>query len=104
MDIDSKHRNSFRTNFRTIIVSAALLIVIMELGGIWKEIHQLRNEQVKNAWYALPEEGRKRLKGTLAQKRRESTSFVNGDVSIDGTVDVEGTVDVDQPVEVEIDR
>jgi hypothetical protein len=41
-----------RINIRAIAKAAALVVVILELGGIWHEIHQMRSEQVKNALYA----------------------------------------------------
>ncbi len=86
-----------RMNIRAIAKAAALGVVILELGGIWHEIHQMRSEQVKNAMYALPEEHRNVLRGAAA-KRLESSSFVNGEVAIDGPVEL------DEPVTVEIDR
>lgn len=86
-----------RINIRAIAKAAALVVVILELGGIWHEIHQVQSEQVKNALYALPKERRNALRGTSA-KRLESSSFVNGEVSIDGPVEL------DEPVTVEIDH
>ena len=86
-----------RMNIRTIAKAAALIVVILELGGIWHEIHQMRSEQVKNALYALPTERRNVIRGAAA-KRLESSSFVNGEVAIDGPVEL------DEPVTVEIDR
>ena len=83
-----------RTNIRAITKAAAIVVVILELGGIWHEIHQMQSEQVKNALYALPKEQR----NTLAAKRLESSSFVNGEVAIDGSVKL------DEPVTVEIDQ
>lgn len=86
-----------RINIRTIAKAAALVVVILELGGIWHEIHQMRSEQVKNALYALPKERRNALRGAAA-KRLESSSFV------DGTVAIDGPVKLDEPVTVEIDQ
>jgi hypothetical protein len=86
-----------RINIRTIAKAAALVVVILELGGIWHEIHQMRSEQVKNALYALPTERRNVIRGAAA-KRLESSSFVNGEVAIDGPVEL------NEPVTVEIDR
>ena len=45
-------RNSspvFRNSFRGIVKATALAIVILELGAILNEVHQMRSEQVKNA-------------------------------------------------------
>ena len=86
-----------RINIRAIAKATALAAVILELGGIWHEIHQMRSEQVKNALYALPKERRNALRG-VAAKRLESSSFVNGEVAIDGPVKL------DEPVTVEIDQ
>ena len=58
----------------------------------------MQTEQVKNALYALPKERRDALHKTGAGKRLESTTFVNGEVSVDGEVELS------QPVTVEIDR
>ena len=86
-------------NIRAIAKVVAITIVIVELGAIWTEVHKMRNEQVKNAMYALPEDRRRELKGSKAGKRMESTSYVDGSVTVDGTVSLE-----DQPIEVEIDQ
>ena len=86
-----------RINIRAIAKATALVVVILELGSIWHEIHQMRSEQVKNALYALPTERRNVIRGAAA-KRLESSSFVNGEVAIDGPVEL------DEPVTVEIDR
>ncbi len=89
-----------RRNTRSIAKAAVLFAIIFELAGIWNEVHQMRNEQVKNISYAMPmpKAQRDALRGTPISKRWESTAFVDGSVSIDGSVDV------NQPVEVEIDR
>lgn len=86
-----------RINIRAIAKAAALVVVILELGGIWHEIHQMRSEQVKNALYAFPKDRRNALRGAAA-KRLESSSFV------DGTVSIDGPVKLDEPVTVEIDQ
>ena len=86
-----------RINIRAIAKATALVVVILELGSIWHEIHQMRSEQVKNALYALPTERRNALRGAAA-KSLESTSFVDGSVAFDGTVKL------DEPVTVEIDQ
>jgi hypothetical protein len=87
-----------RTNIRAVVLAAALVAIITELGGIWSEVHQMRREQVKNATYALSKERRDALRGTAARRRLESTAYVDGEVSIEGNVQLE------EPVEVEIDR
>ena len=92
-----------RINIRTIAKAAALVVVILELGGIWHEIHQMRSEQVKNALYALPTERRNALRGAAAN-RLESSSFVDGTVTVDGSVTIDGPVKLDEPVTVEIDQ
>ena len=85
-----------RQRICAIATGVALVGIISELGGIWHDVHQMRDEQVKNALYALPKERRDALRGTAASRKRESTVFVDGEVSIDGSVEL------DQPVEVEI--
>ncbi len=86
------------SNIVRIAKIAALTIVIVELGAIWSEVHQMRSEQVKNALYALPSENRIKIQGKPAEQRLKSTSFVRGDVEIDGEVEVA------QPLQVDIDR
>lgn len=88
----------FRRNFRTAAKVVALIAIIVELGAIWNEVHQMRSEQVKNITYALPQRQRDAIKETFASKRMQSTAFVNGNVTIDGRVDL------NEPVQVEIDR
>ena len=85
-----------------VALCAGFLLLLIELGGIWKEVHQIRVEQVKSQWYAEPQEVRERVrrlpKGEQVRKNYESTS----NVVVDG-----GSVDVnvqDQPVEVQIDQ
>lgn len=87
-----------RRNTRSIVKAVVLFAIVCELAGIWNEVHQMRNEQVKNIAYAMPKAKRDAWKGKPMGKRWESTAFVDGSVSIDGPVDV------NQPVEVEIDR
>lgn len=94
--------------FRQIAKVVAIMIVVFELGGIWNEVHKMRQEQVKNRLYAMPEEQRKEFLGTDVdlKRRMESTSFVDGDVSIDGDVKLDEPVDVnlDEPIRVKIDQ
>jgi hypothetical protein len=85
-------------NARQIAKAVAVIIVIVELGAIWNEIHHMRAEQVKNSLYALPEDRRNALRGTAASRRFESTANVDGDVKIDGEVQLS------EPVQVEIDQ
>jgi hypothetical protein len=66
VELDNNTANS-RTDFREIMVCAALLIAITELGGIWNEVHRMRHEQVKNAWYSLPKEGKRISKALLVK-------------------------------------
>ncbi len=87
-----------RSNLRAVLNCVAVLLVIVELGGIWNEVRQMRSEQVKNSLYALPKERRDTLKGTSARRRLESSSYVDGEVSVNGSVEV------DQPIAVEIER
>lgn len=87
-----------RLRIRHIAKAAVALAVIIELGGIWNEVHHMRNEQVKNALYALPQARRSALKGTPASRHMESTTFIDGSVSVDGPVEL------NEPVEVEISR
>jgi hypothetical protein len=81
----------------TIIKCVVIVAVVIELGGIWNEVHHIRNEQVKSEWYALPPEAQRTLaqRGVRAKKLYESSS----------RADVEGSVSIEnEPVEVEIDR
>ena len=87
-----------RVNFRATFNLAVMALIAIELGGIWHDLHEMRNEQVKSAYYALPEARRKALRGTAAQRNLESTTNVSGTVGINGSVEVE------QPVEVDIDQ
>ena len=67
-----------RIHFRTIVSFAFLIAVVCELGGIWHEIRQMRNEQVKNTAYALPEERRRSLpdgKEGLRARRLSTAPF-----------------------------
>jgi hypothetical protein len=83
---------------REVLFVAALVVIISELGGIWREIHQMRSEQVKNATYALPQNRRDAIRKTALGKKLESTALV------DGHVTVEGKVEIEQPIEVNIDN
>jgi hypothetical protein len=78
--------------------AGAVVAVILELGGIWHELHHIRSEQVKNALYASPFERSDSFRRSKIGKRLESTAYVDGDVSI------EGDVNLSEPVEVEIER
>jgi len=86
-----------------MIKSAAFVILVVELGGIWNELHHVRTEQVKNAWYALPFEVQQRIPAKFI-KKWESTSDVEGSVTVEGSVSIDGDVDLNEPVEVEIDN
>jgi len=92
-----------RTHIRSMIKSAAFVILVVELGGIWNELHHVRTEQVKNAWYALSPEVKQRIPARYIRKW-ESTSDVEGNVTVDGSVSIDGDVNLDEPVEVEITR
>jgi hypothetical protein len=91
-----------RTHFGQVILGAGFIVLLIELGGIWREVHQVRLEQVKNQWYANTRGVRERVRNLPKEKaeqvRRmyESTS----DVEVDG-----GSVNVDindQPIQVEV--
>lgn len=86
-----------RLHIRSIVATIAFAIVIIELGGIWNEVHHMRGEQVKNALYSFPA-GRRAALPATTQRHLENTVNVNGSVEIDGEVKLE------EPVEVEIDH
>lgn len=88
-----------RNNVWRVAKTAALLAVIVELGGIWHDLHHIRDEQVKNAFYGLPDSRQATVRqNAFAKRRLQSTTNVSGDVEIDGEVDVA------QPIDVEIER
>ncbi len=87
-----------RPNARTILATVGMFVMIFELGGIWNEVHQMRSEQIKNAFYALPDSTQKALKANHREKKFENS------VTVNGSVEVEGDVHVQEPVEVDIDR
>lgn len=86
-----------RLHWRSMLKWAVVVVIAVELGGIWNEVHHIRNEQVKSEWYALTPDAQRIVarKGPKAKKLFESSS----------NADVEGSVSIDnEPVEVEIDR
>lgn len=86
-----------RLHGRSILKWAAVVVIAAELGGIWNEVHHIRNEQVKSEWYALTPDAQRIVarRGPKAKKLYESSSNAN----------VEGSVSIDnEPLEVEIDQ
>jgi hypothetical protein len=82
----------------------AVVTALIELGGIWHELHHLRQEQVKNQYYAIPKEARAKI----SEKGKASLQS-SSTVLIDGPVDVEVRnssidVEVQNTVPVEIQR
>lgn len=66
-----------------------LIVVAIQLGGIWNELRHIRHEQVKNMYYRFPEAMTAQIaergeSGDLMKRQYESTC----EVHIDGTVDV----------------
>ena len=86
--------------FARVLFSLGFLVLLVELAGIWKEVHQIRVEQVKSRWYALPEQTRAQISKGLPkteQRKREFESTANANV--EGSVEIEN-----QPIEVETDQ
>ncbi len=83
------------------LVLFLLIVLAVQLGGIWAELRHIRSEQVKNKFYSLPEEYISKIskitdkRKDLIKKQYECTTFVE----VNGTVDVEVQ---NQPVEVEV--
>lgn len=87
-----------RTSVVPMLKITVCIALLIELGGIWNELHHIRTEQVKNALYALPPSTQRAARRHGTAKSLEATSKIEGSVSIDGAVQLE------QPVDVEIDR
>jgi hypothetical protein len=88
-----------------------LAIIAWELGGIWTELKGVRNEQVKNALYALPAKQAEHLrsqvnsKGAQHQLRLLASEIAGIDNAVDVNIDQPLSVEIDnEPVNVEIDR
>jgi hypothetical protein len=81
--------------WRQALMALVVVVVIVELGGIWHELHQVRNEQVRNALFSLPPARQQQMRGSRAEAVLRSTTHVDGEVSID---------DAAQPIRVEIDQ
>lgn len=66
-----------------------LIVVAIQLGGIWNELRHIRHEQLKNMYYRFPEATAAQIvehgeTGDFIKRQYESTC----EVHIDGTVDV----------------
>jgi hypothetical protein len=81
--------------WREFFIGLVGIAVVVQLGGIWHELHQMRNEQVRSALYSLPPARQQQLRGSRAERMLRSTTHVDGEVSID---------DAAQPIKVEIDQ
>jgi hypothetical protein len=93
-----------RTHLAQMLFGAGFIVLLIELGGIWKEVHQVRLEQVKNQWYADTRGVRERVKKLPKDKAEQvkRTYESTSDVEVDG-----GTVSVDiddQPIQVEMNQ
>ena len=93
-----------QSHLAKVLLSVGFILLLVELGGIWREVHQSRLEQVKSQWYADTRGIRERVKKLPNDKAEqvkriyESTS----DVEVDG-----GSVSVDiddQPIQVEVNQ
>jgi hypothetical protein len=78
-----------------------LVVIALELGGIWVELKGVRSEQVKNAFYALPPAKMARLRSFPDKQKAES--YVKLLRSKIGGIEQNVTVEIDQPVDVRID-
>lgn len=82
-----------------------LIVLTVQLGGIWIELRHIRSEQVKNKYYGVPEPMIARIpndRKALVRRQWESTARVEVEGTVD--VDVQNPVDVDvqnQPIEIE---
>lgn len=101
--------------FRSLI-SSVLLLIAFELGGIWHELIGIRQEQVKNAGFAMrPDvlahlkkspQGQARLR-SLAGESAVSIDEWNATESVDVRIadsDAEVTVRADDALPVEIEH
>lgn len=70
-----------------VLFVAILLVLAIELWGIWTELGRIRKEQVKNKLYGLPESTLTRIESRrnkeLIKRRFEATVFVEGTVQVD---------------------
>jgi hypothetical protein len=90
-----------RLSARTV-KRVAIIVIAIELGGMWYDVHHIRAEQVKNALYAMPREQQKMFEQMGLAKRMESKTNVDADV--EGTVSIDGDVNLSEPVEVEVEQ
>ncbi len=87
-----------------LFISAALLVAVFELGGIWLEVGGLRREQVKNAVYLLRPDVAERMRGDpkreplLRRLSGQSTALITGS-ELDPVY-----VRAEEPLPVEIQR
>lgn len=95
---------------RRIFSLVLLTITAWELGGIWVELKGIRDEQVKNALYALAPKQIERLrsrsrKGAVNSRLRRLESEVVGiEQSVDVNIPEPFTVDIgNQPLSVDVD-
>ena len=82
----------------SMLLCTGFIPLLVELGGIWKEVHQIRVEQVKNQCTPtkeVRERVRKLPKADQVKRNYESTS----NVEVDGSVEI-----ANQPIEVEINQ
>ncbi len=88
---------------RTLTV-LVLAIIALELGMILAELQTIQHEQVKNAFYSIPDARRSQLpadKVAALQRAYASTVKVQGPIDVEGTVQVESGI---APLRVEIER
>lgn len=95
---------------RRIFSLVLLTIIAWELGGIWIELKGVRDEQVKNALYALAPKQIEHLRsrshnGAVNSRLRRLESEVVGiEQSVDVNIQEPLTVDIgNQPLSVDVD-
>jgi hypothetical protein len=84
-----------RAHLAGALFGAGFIVLLVELGGIWNEVHEIRLVQaneVRERTHVRPRPDVKQVRRTY-----ESTSNVEVDRSVDSTIG-------DQPIEVEVDR
>jgi hypothetical protein len=75
------------------LVALALVVISVELGGIWSELRGIRHEQVKNAAYTLRPEQLSRFRATARGQAR--LRALAGQSAV--------TVDASEPIAVKIE-
>ena len=91
---------------KQIAAFVVVVVVLIELGGIWNELHHIREEQVRNQYYAIPKESRAKIsEKNKAGLLSSSTLMIDEPLEVNvqnSSIDVE--VQNSLPIPVEIQR